>query len=148
MDEDRVWEIRAFIYRQFAETAHPPHVDKMASFFSLTHEQAAEAYNQLQQRHAILLSPGTHDIQMAWPFSGVETPFKVRANGKTYFANCAWDSFGIPVVLRADAEIEASCAQSSEPLRFHIANGQVQGSEALVHLLVPFQSWYDDLPFT
>ena len=54
---------------------------------------------------------------MANPFSGVETPFKVHANGKSYFANCAWDTLGIPAALHVDAEIEAACAQSGEPIR-------------------------------
>ncbi len=91
------------------------HVDETASHFALTHEEAASAYEELHRRHAIFLKPGTHDILMANPFSGVETPFKVHANNKTYFANCAWDSFGIPAALDVDAEIEAVCAQSGEP---------------------------------
>jgi len=148
MDENRIWEIRAFVYQHFAETTRAPLVEETAAHFDLKLEEATSAYQELQQRHAFFLQPGTYKIQMAWPFSDVETPFKVHANGKTYFANCAWDSFGIPVVLRVDAEIEAYCAQSGEPLLFHITSGQFKGSEALVHFLVPFQSWYDDLPFT
>jgi hypothetical protein len=85
---------------------------------------------------------------MAWPFSGVETPFQVRANGRTYFANCAWDSLGIPAALHADAEIEAVCAQSGDPIHLRVTGGQISGSDALVHFLVPFMSWYDDLAFT
>ena len=85
---------------------------------------------------------------MANPFSGVETPFTVRANGKTYFANCAWDSLGIPAALHSDAEIEASCAQSGEPLHLRVSGGEVRGSEALVHFLIPFRDWYNDLTST
>ena len=148
MDENQIWDIRAFIYRHFAETARPPRVEETASHFGITSEEAASAYDELEQRHALFLQPGSHHIQMAWPFSGVETPFQVHAKDKTYFANCAWDSFGIPVVLEAEAEIEASCAQSGEPLHFHVSKGQVRGSEALAHFLVPFRDWYNDLPST
>ena len=156
MDENRIWDIRAFVYRQFAETTHAPSVEETASHFGLTHEEAASAYEELHQRHAFFLSPSTHDIAMAWPFSSVETPFKVHANGKTYFANCAWDSFGIPVALQADGEIDAVCAQSGETIHLTVRNQlartersqSVQGDDALVHFLVPFQDWYDDLPFT
>ena len=126
----------------------PPHVGETASHFALTHEQAVESYQELQRRHTVLLAPGTHDIQMAWPFSGVETPFRVRANDKTYFANCAWDALGIPAALHADAEIDAVCAQSGKAIRLSVTGQQVSGSEALVHFLVPFRSWYDDLSFT
>ena len=89
MDECRLWDIRAFVYQYFAGTTRPPRVDEIASRFGLTHEAAVSAYEELHQRHAFFLKPGTHDILMANPFSGIETPFKVRANGRSYFANCA-----------------------------------------------------------
>jgi hypothetical protein len=85
---------------------------------------------------------------MAWPFSGVKTSYKVHANGKTYFANCAWDSLGIPAILQADAEIEAVCAQSGEKISLTVRGGEVQGEAALTHFLVPFKDWYDDVTFT
>lgn len=156
MDEHQLWDIRAFIYRHFAETTHPPSVQETASQFGLTHEEAASAYEALAQRHALLLSPGTQNILMAWPFSGVETPFIVHTNDKTYFANCAWDSFGIPAALHVDAEIEAEDAHTGEKLNFTVRDQQaraersqrVHGDDALVHFLVPFKNWYDDLTFT
>src|SRR5690349_4089767 len=108
MAESLIWEIRAFVYRHFAETTHPPHVDDAAARFGLTHEEAVSAYEELHQHHAFFLKPGTYQVLMANPFSGAETPFKVHANDKTYFANCAWDSLGIPAALRVEAEIEAT----------------------------------------
>jgi hypothetical protein len=148
MNENLIWDVRAFIYRHFAETTHPPRVEETASHFGLIEEEAASTYEELQKRHAILLRPGTHTIQMAWPFSGVETPFQVRASSRTYFANCAWDALGIPAALHVDAEIEAVCAQSGDPILLRVTGGQISGSDALVHFLVPFMSWYDDLAFT
>jgi len=145
MDDNRIWEMRAFIYRYAAETTRPPSLEESASYFALTHEQAALAYEELHRRHALFLKPGTHEILMANPFSGVETPFKVHANGKTYFANCAWDSLGIPAALHADAEIGAACAQSGEPIDLRVTSERVQESNALVHFLLPFREWYNDL---
>jgi hypothetical protein len=148
MNEEQLWEIRAFVYQHFAETTRPPRVEESASRFHLTHEAAVSAYEELHRRHALYLKPGTHEVLMANPFSGVETPFRVRANGKTYFANCAWDSLGIPAALHMDAEIEAACAQSGQPIQLRVAGQQVQGSNTLVHFLVPFREWYNDLTFT
>jgi hypothetical protein len=148
MNEDQLWEIRAFVYQHFAETTRPPSVDESATRFALTHEEAVSAYEALHQRHAFFLDTGTHHILMANPFSGVETPFKVYTNGKTYFANCAWDSLGIPAALQADAQIETECAQSGERIHLMVSGQTVQYDSGLVHFLVPFGSWYDDLPFT
>lgn len=148
MDEDLIWELRAFIYQHVAKKTRPPTVQETASYLGLNTKEAASAYEELHQRHALFLKPGTHDILMANPFSGVNTSFRVHANNKTYFANCAWDSLGIPAALHADAEIEAACSQSGEPVHITVRGQQVQGSEALVHFLVPFRDWYNDLPFT
>jgi hypothetical protein len=148
MNEDQLWDIRAFVYRHFAKTTRPPGVEEVASRFGLTHEEASSAFEELHRRHALYLKPGTQDILMANPFSGVETPFKVRANGQTYFANCAWDSLGIPAALHVDAEIEARCAQTGNPIQLRVMDQRVEASDALAHFLVPFREWYNDLTFT
>ena len=148
MNEDQLWDIRAFVYQHLADTTRPPRVQETADRFALTHEQGASAYQALHERHAFFLQPDTHQILIANPFSGVETRFKVYANGKTYFANCAWDSLGIPAALHVDAQIEAECAQSGEKIRLTVSRQNVQYEAGLVHFLVPFTNWYDDLPFT
>jgi DNA-binding transcriptional MocR family regulator len=148
LPEQTLWDIRAFVYRHFADTTRAPSVDETAERFALTHEQAATAYEALHARHAVFLSPGAHDILMANPFSNVETPFRIHANGKIYFANCAWDSLGIPAALHSDADVEAVCAQSGERIMLQVRGGRVSSSDMLVHFLVPFKRWYNDLVHT
>jgi hypothetical protein len=148
MDENAIWRIRAIVYRHFAETSRPPTVDEAASRFALAPKEAVSAYEELHRRHALYLRPGTHEILMANPFSGVATPFRVYTNGRTYFANCAWDALGIPAALGTDAEIDAACAQSAEAIRLRVSEQQVESSGALVHFLVPFRDWYQDLVST
>jgi hypothetical protein len=134
MDESQLWDVRVFVYQHFAETTKPPHLEETASHFALTHSEAASAYEELHRRHAFFLKPGTQDILMANPFSGVDTPFKVYANEKTY--------------LHVDAVIEASCAQSGVPIQLSVIDQQVKDSDVLVHFLLPFRDWYNDLTFT
>jgi hypothetical protein len=148
MDENIIWDIRSFVYRHFEETTRPPSIGEVASRFALTHEAAAWAYEELHRRHALYVRPGTHEILMANPFSGIESRFRVHASGRMYFANCAWDSFGIPAALGADAQIEAACAQTGEPIRLRVSRQQVGDSGALVHFLIPFRDWYQDLVST
>ena len=47
-----------------------------------------------------------------------------------------------------DAIIKATYAEDDAPITFTIRDGQVHHPEAVVHLLVPFQNWYDDMVFT
>jgi hypothetical protein len=148
MDERVLWDIRAYVYHHFADTTRAPSVDETAEHFVLTHEEAVSVYEELHNRHAFFLNPDTHDILMANPFSNIETPFRVHANGITYFGNCAWDSLGIPASLHSDADVEAACSQSGEQISLQVRDGSVSGSDVLIHFLVPFKHWYDDLVFT
>jgi hypothetical protein len=158
MNESLVWQVRAFVYSHFAETTHPPSVDETAAHFNITAEEAGEFYKELHNRHALFLEPNTLAIRMANPFSGIATDFKVRANGKTYFANCAWDMLGIPAALHCDAVIDAVCTESNETVQLEIRDGKIApaavpgGEDAalslLVHFPLPFAHWYDDLVFT
>jgi hypothetical protein len=104
----------------------------------------------LHERHAFFLEPETLTIRMANPFSGIPTDFKVHVNGKTYYANCAWDMLGIPAALasRSDAVIEAVCTESNDAVQLEIRDGQVSASSLLVHFPLPFARWYDDLVLT
>ncbi|MBK9211361.1 MAG: hypothetical protein IPL71_24975 [Anaerolineales bacterium] len=143
-----IWDVRAFVYQHFADTTHAPSVDETAKHFNLSNEEAGEIYKELNNRHAFFLEPETLTIRMANPFSAIPTDFKVHANGKTYFANCAWDMLGIPAALQCDAVIDAVFTESNESVQLKIRDGKVTNSELLVHFPVPFAHWYDDLVFT
>jgi hypothetical protein len=123
-------------------------VADVAAYFQLGNDEAIELFDELNARHAFFLEPGTHDIRIANPFSAVPTDFVVRAQGRAYYANCAWDALGIEAALHSDAVINATYAEDDVPLTFTIRDGHVQHPEAVVHLLVPFQHWYDDMVFT
>ena len=148
MNEALLWQVRHFVYNHFADTTQPPSVEDAAMHFNITKEEASEYYKELHNRHAFLPDLETMTIRMANPFSGIPTDFKVHANGKTYYANCAWDMLGIPVALRSDAVIEAVCTESSDVVQLEIKNWQVANSNLLVHFPLPFARWYDDLVFT
>jgi hypothetical protein len=147
-DGSLVWEVRAFVYRHFVETTRPPTVHETAAAFDLTANEVAALFQDLHQRHALFLEPGTVSVRMANPFSAIPTPFRVHVRGKAYWANCAWDSLGIPATLHCDATIETECADSGIPVTLTVRDGRVTHQGELVHFLVPFRRWYEDLVFT
>ena len=148
MNDTLLWQIRHFVYTHFADTTHPPSVDDTAARFNISTEEAGEYYRELNNRHAFFLEPNTLSICMAWPFSAVPTDFKVHADGKTYYANCAWDMLGIPITLHADAVLEAVCTESNESVQLEVKDGQITHNDLLIHFPIPFARWYDDLVFT
>jgi hypothetical protein len=148
MNDEMIWRIRWFIYDQFAKTGLPADEDLTAEYFGLERDEALECYSELHRRHALLLDLDTNKVRMAWPFSGIPTRFRVEANGVIYWANCAWDSLGIPAEVHFDAEIEAFDSWSNEAIRLAIHAGQPIHSNERIFFSTPFNRWYDDLIFT
>ena len=151
MNDSLLWPARAFVYEHFAATAGAPSAADVARHFGLTVDEAGALLRALHERHALFLEPGAAPlrIRMAHPFSAIETSFQTIVAGKEYFANCAWDAFGIAAALHAEeAEIRSVCAASGDAIRLRLAGGQVASSGALAHFLVPFAAWYDDLVHT
>ncbi len=149
IDEDLVWKVRAFVYAWFAENASAPDVHDIAKEFSMSPEQAGHALITLHGKHALFLEPGTTSIRMASPFSALPTPHQTTVHGKNYWTNCAWDSLGIPAALHAaDATIDSLCAASGDPIQIQLKDGQVADTGAVVHILLPFRNWYEDMVHT
>ena len=138
------WTVRNAVYATILERTVLPTVDETAAALGVSPDDVRSAYERLNSRHALFLTPGSHDVRMAHPFSGVPTAFRVEANGRAYWANCAWDALGIPAALHADARIEAP-AGNGEPFRFAIKSGRVTGWDGVVHFPLPVRRWYDDL---
>jgi Alkylmercury lyase len=95
----------------------------------------------------IVLRPGTLDLWAAPPFSAGPTGFRVRSGNRSLFGTCAWDAFGVPAALHADADVEASCPSSGEPIRCGVRGGRAFG-DAVIHLLVPAAQFWDDVIYT
>jgi hypothetical protein len=146
--EELIWATRSFIYAHFVATAQPPPVEQTAQHLAISSDAAARLYRALEARHALLLEPGTTRIRMANPFSALPTQFEVTANDCTYWANCAWDAFGIAAALRANADITAHCGFAGTPLHILVRGESFFGDRGLVHFALPCRRWYDDLVFT
>lgn len=147
--DNLIWNVRAFVYAWFAEYTRAPEANDIAKHFSISTLQASQVLLTLHEKHALFLEPGTANIRMANPFSAIPTSFLVNVHGKTYSANCAWDCFGIAAALCAsEASIESICTASGERIHVEIRAGQVAGASEIVHFLLPFRRWYDDLVAT
>ncbi len=95
-----------------------------------------------------MLSTSALELRMANPFSAVPTAHRVHAAGRWWYANCAWDAFGICAALHADGRIESSCPDCGEPLAVEVKDGRPGDDRLLYHCLVPAARWWDDIVFT
>ena len=145
-DTDRA--IRNLTYGAFVELGRAPIPEEVAEAAGLAPPDLLAAWRRLHDQHALVLDPSGSEIRMANPFSAVETPHRVRANERWWFANCGWDAFGICAALRTDGRIETSCPDCRAPIAVEVRDGRPDDDRLLFHCLVPARQWWDDIGFT
>jgi hypothetical protein len=141
-------ELRKTTYRLFVELGRAPTAGEVASDRGLTLDATREGWRRLHEAHALVLDPAHGEIRMANPFSAVPTAFRVRADLRSWFGNCAWDAFGIGAALHVDSEIDTECADCGSPLTISVRDGKPDDEDLLFHVLVPAQEWWQDIGFT
>ena len=111
-------------------------------------EEVRSGYRRLFDKRVLVLEPDGETIRMAPPFSGVETQHRVRADGREYFANCAWDALGILAALHRPGEVLSRCEQSREPLHLTVSADGPAPEPCVIHFAVPAASWWRDIVYT
>ena len=139
--------VRHAIYKTFAEGGIP-RAAVIAQQLRLPVDAVHQAMHDLHDAHAIVLDPETREPRMAAPFSAVPTPFTVEGSGRSWFANCAWDAFGLPQLVGIDALITTTCQDCSGRIVYRVEQGKLVEDHGVVHFAVPAAKWWDDIGFT
>lgn len=147
MDEHDL-ALRSATYWLFVELGRAPTAGDVAEYGDLTEADVVCGWQRLHEQHALVLDPATGEIRMANPFSAVSTPYRVHADGRSWFANCAWDAFGICAALHVDGRIETSCPDCGEALSVEVRGEWPDDESLLFHCLVPAARWWEDIVFT
>ncbi len=136
-------ELRRRIYDHLAATGAAPGRTELAEGVGPDID-VDRALRRLHDNHAIVLDDlGT--IRMALPFSAVPTPHVVREGARRWWANCAWDTFGIPVALGIDATIEATWLDDDTPVDLAVRDGRLVHTGGFIHFPRPAATWWDDI---
>ena len=141
-------DVRLFIYSQIIQTSAAPTATETARALSCSIAEAEAAYLALAEAHLIVLRPVSTTVWMAMPFSNMQTAFTVIVGGRAYYANCAWDAFGISAALGADARVFTTCADCGGALERKVSGGRISDTRGLVHFALPARRWWDDVGFT
>ena len=138
-----VWALRHRIYEHFAATGSAPPAAAIAAWAG-DDDTARMMLADMHDRHLVVLDDAG-EIRMALPFSGVETPHRVVAGERSWFANCAWDALAIPIAVGVDAVIDASWVDDGRPVELAVVDGALSSTEGYVHFAVPARRWWDDI---
>ena len=141
--------VKLNIYETLAATTKAPTSNDVAQALGASVAEVEAAFDGLHQKRLLVPEPGDPSrIRMAPPFAGNKTPFLVKVQGKSYYANCAWDAFGIPAALHADAVIDASDGHTGEPIQLEVKEGKPVAQECAIHIAVPAARWWHDIIYT
>lgn len=141
--------VKLNIYETVAETTRTPTPAEVAAALNRTAGEVETAFRGLAQKRLLVLEPSDDSrIRMAPPFSGIETQHLVKIAGKSYYANCAWDAFGVAAALHQEADIISKCPDCGESLGYQIRDNQPLDQESVVHFAVPAAKWWKDIIYT
>jgi alkylmercury lyase-like protein len=140
-------DLRNATYRRFVELGRAPRPAEVAEVAAMSEAAVRDGWRRLHDAHALVLDDAG-EIAMANPFAARPTPFVVEAAGRSWFANCAWDAFGIGAALQADSTIHTECADCRTPLDIAVRDGRPDDTDLVFHVLVPAASWWDDIGYT
>lgn len=142
-------QVKTAIYRWVGETTNVPAAAELAGALQAAPDEVRDAYRRLFGKRVLFLEPDGETIRMAPPFSGVPTQHRVRVGELRYFANCSWDSLGIPAALHEEAEVFSRCEQTFEPIHLRVSRDGPEDPEPVVaHFAVPAAKWWADLVYT
>jgi transposase InsO family protein len=140
--------IRNETYRTFVERGGAPTVHQLADELGLAVPDVEASWRRLHDLHAIVLEADGRTLRMANPFSARPTRFRVDTGDRSWFANCAWDAFGVCAALHVDGHIATTCPDCEAPIEIDVVDEQPDTTTLLFHSLVPAAQWWDDIVFT
>jgi hypothetical protein len=136
-------ELRRRTYAYFVEHGRAPAAADLGD-----PGDVVAGWRRLDAEHAVVLDPVTDELRMLNPFSMVPTAYRVRADDRWWYGNCAWDALGICAALQVDGRIETSCPDCGEPLVVEVRDELPDDDSLVFHCLVPAAHWWDDIVFT
>jgi len=140
--------LRNLTYALVVELGRGPSAAEVADRAGQSRADVLAGWRRLHEQHALVLEAGGESLLMANPFSAVATPHRVVADGRRWYANCAWDAFGILAALGTDGGIETTCPDCGEAIELGVSDGRPEDESLVFHSLVPAAGWWDDIGFT
>ena len=140
--------LRNVTYQRLVELGRAPTIFEVAATTNLSVEEVRAGWKRLHEAHALVIDLETSELLMANPFAGRPTNYEVDAGDRRWFANCAWDAFGIGAALGVDSVIQTSCPDCGDGIRLTVTDGLPSAETSIFHVLVPAARWWDDISHT
>jgi hypothetical protein len=140
--------LRHHIYATATRRGTPPTIAELAEISDVAASSVRASLDRLAAGRVVVLQAGSGEILMAPPFSAVPTPFVVKTDAHSSFANCAWDAIGVPIMLNQPAHIVSSCGCCGAAITLDVTPDAPPHPGPLMHFAIPAARWWQDLVYT
>jgi len=140
--------LRTRVYDVLLERGLPPTCAELGAHFGTDEVVIRRALGGLNIGKTIQMRPDGSEIWMAGPFAGQASAFRVIGRHAAWWANCAWDMFGVAVIAGEAVHVATHCPDCNEPVELHADPAHAPTDDLVVHFLVPARQWFDDIGFT
>lgn len=141
-------DLRRLTYGLTVELGRAPTLAETAHRSGGSIEETLDGWRRLHDSHALVLDPDLTELRMVNPFAARQTDFRVQAGGRSWYANCAWDAFGIGAALHVDSEFDTTCPDCGDPIHVNVSDARPDRSDVVFHVLVPAAQWWADIGYT
>ena len=141
-------DLRNVTYGQLRALGRAPTAVEIAREVGSSVDDVRAGWRRLHDAHGLVLNQAAAEARMLNPFSAIPSAYRVHADGRWWYANCAWDAFGILGALHSDGQLETSCPDCGEAVAVEVQGGLPDDTSLLFHCLVPARQWWNDIVFT
>lgn len=127
-----------------------PTIAEVAADLSENAAAVDASFARMIEQHVFIPRQGSHEIYAYDPFCADPTDFRVRADGRSWWAICGWDALGVPPALGTSGTVEARCGDCGEAIRVEVGpDGDAEGPAGTVlQIGVPARDFWTDIYFT
>ena len=150
-DEDRFdRDVRRAIAEAIRRRGTIPTIAIVAADMNADEAAVRASFERMIAAHVFIPRRDSSEIYAYDPFCVEKTEFRVRADGRAWWAICGWDALGIPAALGVAGTVETVCADCGERIVVDIDRDGIatSASGAVLHVGVPAKDFWQDIYFT
>lgn len=141
-------QLHATILTWIIDRGYAPDVDDLSAALRASQDTVAQALDDLQAYHGVVLHPNRPAVWVIHPFATAPTLFLIQAEAKKWWANCVWCALGAAALLDRDLTISTLLGGEEQHVTLHIRQGQLLEQDYWVHFPIPMRQAWDNVIYT
>jgi len=152
MTDDAVFDglVRQAIAASIRRRGVVPTIAQIASDMGAAPAAVDASFARMIAAHVFIPKRESREIYSYNPFCAEPTDFRVRSDGREWWALCGWDALGIPAALGAAGTVETSCADCGDRIVIDVDRDgtAVSNGGAVLNIGVRALDFWTDIYFT